>query len=147
MEGALVSSSETAELNPRETILFESGSFKRDRFGCIETVEAPEWRFAKVSRSDTMATNSFFPNSEGQMLSFASPNADASLHSNYYNSSNQSYLRNEGMLARRCVRLECDLRFFSPGNRRASILVYLGNVLVAFRKTFFFGLYAAQVRS
>jgi hypothetical protein len=76
MEGALVSSSVTSELAPSETILFGSGSFKRDRFGGIETEEAREWRFAKVSRSDSMATNSFFQNGEGQMLSFASPNAD-----------------------------------------------------------------------
>ncbi|XP_078171054.1 growth-regulating factor 6-like [Carex rostrata] len=96
MEGALVSPSETAELNPRETILFGSGSFKRDRFSGIETEEAREWRFVKVSRDDSMATSSFFRNGEGQMLSFSSPNADGSLHSNYYNLSNQSYLRNEG---------------------------------------------------
>ncbi|KAJ4762598.1 Growth-regulating factor 1 [Rhynchospora pubera] len=99
MEGALVSSSETPELSPRETILFGSGSFKRDRFTGLETEEARQWRFAKVSRSDSMATNSVFSNGEGQMLSFASPNSDGSLHSNYYNASNQTYFRNEGAIS------------------------------------------------
>lgn len=109
MEGALVSSSETAELNPRETTLFGSGLLKRDKLvSAIETEEAREWRFNKVSRTDSMATNSLFPNGEGQMLSFASPNLDGSLHSNYYNNnpSNQSYLRNEGTSKSVCVRLE-----------------------------------------
>lgn len=46
-----------------------------------------------------MATNSVFSDGEGQMLSFASPSTDASLHSHIYTPSNQSYFRNEGTRA------------------------------------------------
>ncbi|KAJ3672809.1 hypothetical protein LUZ60_006183 [Juncus effusus] len=80
--------------------LFGSGSFKHDRSSNGEETEdeGHQWRFNKLSRTDSLGSNSVYSNGEGQMLSFSSANTHGgSLHSyNYAPSNHHHYFRNEG---------------------------------------------------